>query len=98
MRQLLGTEPVGPTTDLTTWTERGWARAASPATQFGDGLSATQRLLLGLVAFGQASYRDAARCTGLTAAEVSGQCTSALRLLSAAVSRDDAGRVPDCGN
>jgi len=56
-------------------------RACALSIRTTAGLSASQRLLLALVLFGPATYQQAADHTGLTAAEVSRRCTSALRQL-----------------
>jgi DNA-binding CsgD family transcriptional regulator len=49
-----------------------------------DGLSASQRLLLGMVLFGPVTYQQAADRTGLTPAQVSQLCAAALRQLAVA--------------
>ncbi len=63
--------------DLTwAWTCPPWMPA--------DGLSASQRLLLGMVLFGPVTYQQAADRTGLTPAQVSQLCAAALRQLAVA--------------
>jgi DNA-binding CsgD family transcriptional regulator len=54
-----------------------------------DGLSASQRLLLGMVLFGPATYRQAADQNGLTPKQVSQLCAGALRRLAVAGHPDD---------
>ncbi len=49
----------------TTWADLTWAGTCTPWMP-ADGLSAGQRLLLGLVLFGSVTYRQAADRTGLT--------------------------------
>ena len=55
-----------------------------PTLVHADGLSASQRLLLGMVLFGPVTYRQAADRTGLTPAQVSQLCAAALRQLAVA--------------
>ena len=55
-----------------------------PTLVHADGLSASQRLLLGMVLFGPVTYRQAADQTGLTPAQVSQLCAAALRQLAVA--------------
>jgi len=55
----------GHVTAWTTWADLTWARTCTPWMP-ADGLSASQRLLLGLVLFGPVTYRQAANRTGLT--------------------------------
>jgi len=82
--------PSGPVTALMAWAELSWARAYPPSTQAAAGLSASQRLLLAMVLFGPANYRQAADRVGLTPAEVSRHCTAALRQLTVACRSADA--------
>ena len=70
--------------ELTNWTELAWDRGSEPCVRATAALSPNQRLLLGTVLFGAVSYRQAADYTGVTPAEVSRHCTSALRRLSSA--------------
>jgi len=76
------------------WAELSWARAYPPSTQAAAGLSASQRLLLlAMVLFGPANYRQAADRVGLTPAEVSRHCTAALRQLTVACRSADAAHL-----
>ena len=77
---------------LSEWTELEWARQSAPAVAAAASLSPRQRLLLGLVVFGQMRYQAAAARTGVAADEVSSECAAALRQLSGALSAG--GRVP----
>ena len=74
---------AGPVTAWTTWAALTWARTCPPW-MHADGLSASQRLLLGMVLFGPVTYRQAADQTGHTPAQVSQLCAAALRQLALA--------------
>ena len=78
-----GPPRAGHGTARTTGADLTWARTCPPWMQVA-GLSATQRLLLGMVLFGPVTYRQAADQTGLTPAQVSRLCAAALRQLAMA--------------
>jgi len=78
-----GAPRAGHVTAWTTWADLTWARTCPPWMP-ADGLSASQRLLLGMVLFGPVTYQQAADRTGLTPAQVSQLCAAALRQLAVA--------------
>ncbi len=67
-----------------------------PTVVHADGLSAGQRLLLGMVLFGPVTYGQAADRTGLTPAQVSQLCAAALRQLAVAGRPADTALGYDC--
>lgn len=72
---------------LMAWNKGRWEQVPAGYAEAVGELTEQQRLALGLVLFGRATYQTVASATGLTPAQVSTHCTLALRHLSAATSQ-----------
>ncbi len=67
--------------ELMAWTQGRWEQAPAGYAEAAGELTEQQRLSLGLVLFGRATYQAVASATGLTPAQVSTHCSLALRQL-----------------